>query len=184
MTRTNQIKLVAGFVAALVLIQLLNTLTLGVVSSLGIVPRSLSGLLSIPLAPFIHHSWGHLFSNLVPLALLTWLALQNGLRSFSLVTLSIIFLGGLGVWLVGGRGYHAGASLLVFGYWGYLIALALFRRKLLDIAIAVGVLALYGGLALSLFKYSPHISWSSHFFGLVAGVMAAWLSSRMSRDNK
>ena len=40
--------------------------------NLGIKPRTVEGLIGIPLSPFLHANWGHLISNTVPLLILTF----------------------------------------------------------------------------------------------------------------
>ncbi|MGY5450416.1 rhomboid family intramembrane serine protease [Agarivorans sp. MS3-6] len=160
--------------AIMIFVQFINTLTLGSVSSLGIYPRSLAGLLGIPLAPFIHHSWVHLISNLVPFAILMMLVAQLGQKVLWLGSGGIILIGGILVWLFGSSGMHAGASGLIFGYWGLLLAYAWFNRSLKSLLIAALVLLIYGGMFFGLFSLRANVSWSSHIFGALSGVFMAW----------
>ncbi|WP_119396074.1 rhomboid family intramembrane serine protease [Salinibius halmophilus] len=183
----NKVKKDFTLLVALALVmfalQLINFITSGWVSGFGIVPRQLDALLYIPIAPFIHHNWSHFFANIIPFLLLSWLILRQGVRAYLFVTLLVTMVAGLAVWLFASLGYHAGASILVFGYWGYLISIAVFRRRLTDVVIAILVLAIYGGLFWSLFRLLPNVSWSSHFFGLLAGVLAAWLRRNIKESN-
>ncbi|GDY25025.1 rhomboid family intramembrane serine protease [Agarivorans sp. Toyoura001] len=162
------------FCLLLILVQGINTISLGAVSALGIVPRSASGLIGIPLAPLIHHGWLHLLSNLLPLAILMFLVAQLGRVILWQSTLVIALLGGALVWLFGGTGVHAGASSLIFGYWGLLLANAWFSRSIKSVFIAAIVLLAYGGMFWGLFHLKANVSWSSHAFGTVAGIVMAW----------
>jgi membrane associated rhomboid family serine protease len=171
----QSLRIVATLFFIMVAIQCINTFTHGFVSQFGIYPRTLEGLIGIPLAPWIHHNWGHLASNAIPLCILSFLTLQSGLKKFALVFTFITLVAGSCVWLLGSSAHHAGASLMVFGLWGYLLGLAIFQRNMKNIAIAILVFFIYGGLAFSLLSYQPNISWSSHFFGMVAGLLSAYL---------
>ena len=174
---TDSLKITGSLLAIMLLIQVLNTITAGAISSFGIVPRTFSGLTHIPLAPWIHHSWPHFFANALPCAVLIFLTCQQGLKAFIFALCSIIVLAGMGVWLFALKGSHAGASLLVFGLFGYLLGSGLFKRQFKDMLIAVGVLIAYGGLFISLLGVQPHVSWASHFYGLLAGLISAWISA-------
>ena len=63
-------------------VEIVNLLTGHVLVSWGILPRSLSGLIGIPLAPLIHGGLWHTLSNTVPLALLGTLTLASGRKRF------------------------------------------------------------------------------------------------------
>ncbi len=147
---------------------------------LGILPRSEVGLRGILFEPFLHADFAHLISNTVPFAVLAFIIVLRGARRFWAVTLTVMLLGGFAVWLFAPAGtLHIGASGLVFGYLGYLVAAGWFERDTLGILVGVAVLALYGGVLWGVLPLSPGVSWQSHLFGLLAGVLAArWFSRR------
>ena len=89
--------------------------------------------------------------------------------------------GGVAVWGLGRTAIHVGASGLVFGYFGYLLARGWYDRKLSSILIAIAVLLLYGGLLLGVLPKGGFISWEEHLFGLIAGLLAARLTKRKGR---
>jgi len=62
----------------------------------------------------------------------------------------------------------------LFSYWAYLIVNGVRSKKVKDIVMSVLTILIYGGLLISLFSYSPGISWAAHFSGAVAGAMLAW----------
>ena len=85
----------------------------------------------------------------------------------------VIGVGGVGVWAFGRSAIHIGASGLVFGYFGYLVARGWYERKISSILVAIVVIVLYGGLIVGVLPTPGLVSWEAHLFGLLSGVMAA-----------
>ena len=171
------------FVLFLMAVQLLTTLTGGGLTALGIEPRTVNGLFGIFLAPFIHSSWGHLFSNLPPLLILSVLLMIPSGKHYIKASLFIIIVGGLLVWLFGRTAVHVGASGWIFGLWALLIYQGIFRRKPLDIIIGIVVLIYYGGMISGLFPGQQFVSVESHLSGAAAGVLFGWLQYRKQKQN-
>ena len=130
------------------------------------------------MSPFLHSSFNHVLSNTIPFLALGSLVAFRGKQTLLGVSAFIILLGGGGVWLVGRSAFHVGASGLVFGYFGYLVARGWYNRRPSSILIAVAVFLLYGGLLLGALPTMGFISWEAHLFGLIAGVLAARLQRR------
>ena len=63
-----------------------------------------------------------LILNTVPLVTLGGFVAFYGTRIFLAVSLWIILLSGTALWLFGRSAYHVGASSVLFGYFGYLVA--------------------------------------------------------------
>ena len=145
----------------------------------GLEPRDFGGLIGIPASPFLHAGFGHIIANTVPLVVLGGMAAMASPKRFLDSTIIIVLLGGLLVWLLarGDNRVHVGASGLVFGYLGYVVALGIFERSLRAIAMAVFAGLLYGGLILGVLP-DQRISWESHLFGAMAGAAAAWILTR------
>ena len=142
--------------------------------SWGIRPRSVRGLAGIPLAPFLHSGFPHLFANTLPFLVLGAAIAIGNLKRFVQVSAIIALTSGLGTWLFASPGtIHIGASGLVFGYLTYLVARGFFAGRVLWIAGGVIVLLFYGGILWGLLP-RPGISWTGHVFGAVGGVLAAW----------
>lgn len=167
-------KVVAGFVALLWGLELVDTLLGGKFDRLGIKPRRLSGLIGIPFAPCLHGSLSHLAANTGPLVILASLVLLNGLRPLLIVTGVGWIVSGVGVWLFGRpRTNHLGASGLVFSYLGFLLLRGYFEGSAIAQAIALLVGFLYGGALWGLLPLSRGRSWASHAFGFLGGALAA-----------
>jgi membrane associated rhomboid family serine protease len=175
-----QATLMVGFVGLLWAIELVDQVVFrGALDSLGIRPRSMSGLYGIPLAPLLHGGFGHLAANTVPLIVLGWMVMLRETRDIFVVTLLSTLVGGAGVWLVGGAAtVHVGASILIFGYLGYLLLRGWFDRGFWSMAGSILVALLYGGLVFGVLPGQPGISWEGHLFGFAGGVLAARLLRR------
>ncbi|MEA2126364.1 MAG: hypothetical protein QOI80_3146 [Solirubrobacteraceae bacterium] len=144
----------------------------------GIRPRAVDGLDGIVFSPFLHGSWGHLIGNTVPFAVLGGLIALSGLARVAAVTAVVAVVGGAGVWLFAqSHSLHIGASGIVFGYAGYLVARGLFTRSVLHIAVGAVVAAVWGTTLLSGLVPHDGISWQGHLFGGLGGVLAARMLS-------
>ena len=84
----------------------------------------------------------------------------------------------MAVWLMGRPAIHVGASGLVFGYFGYLVASGWYDRKPGTILAAIAAVVLYGGLIFGVLPTQSFVSWEAHLFGLIAGVVAARLTRK------
>lgn len=180
--RLSSLALLIAFVAILWVVQIVNILVEYSLNQYGLVPRTIVGLRGIPLSPFLHGGFGHLISNTFPLLILGGLVAARGQANFVGVTLFIVFIGGLAVWCVGRpwpwdnaqNVVHVGASGLVFGYFGYLVARGWYEHSFLSIIVAVLVILVFGtGIFLGLVPTAAYISWEGHLCGLVAGALIA-----------
>lgn len=141
----------------------------------GIRPRQLVGLVGIATAPFLHADLAHLLGNTVPFLALGCVIAASGLQRFVQVIVITAVVAGVGTWLIGpSHTDHIGASGLVFGFLGYLVARGIFARHLGLIAVGIAVLFFYGSILWGLLP-APGISWQGHLFGLLGGVLAAWV---------
>ncbi len=143
------------------------------VYALALVPRRIEGLPGILSAPFVHGSFAHLFANTIPLLILGGMVMVRGVAYYLAMTLAIVVLGGLGLWALGRNAAHIGASGLIFGYFGLLVARGYYGRSLQSIAIAVVVVVVYGGMIAGVVPRGDQVSWEAHLFGLIAGGLCA-----------
>ncbi len=132
-------------------------------------------------APFLHANLDHIMANSVPLAMLGFLAALRGLARFIVVSLVVIVASGLGVWYLSSPDtVTVGASGLIFGYFGYLLARGFVEHRAMDIVVAVIIGAFYGTMIFGALPGHPGISWQAHLFGLIGGIVAAWLTRSRS----
>ncbi|MGW2053468.1 rhomboid family intramembrane serine protease [Streptomyces sp. NPDC001840] len=173
-------KLMAGWVALLWLLELVDVLTANSLDSYGIVPREPSELADTVPASFIHFGFAHVAANTIPLLVFGFLAALGGIRRFLAVCAVIIVADGLGVWLISPSHTNtAGASGLIFGLFGYLLVRGFVERKPAGIVVGLVIGAIWGSSIL--FGISPAnttVSWQGHLIGLVAGIATAFMFRR------
>lgn len=148
----------------------------------GILPRRLDGLDGILWSPFLHADFRHLMSNTLPFLVLGLLVAWRAGPATWKILLTIVGIGGLAVWLLSPANVVTiGASGVVFGLLGYLIAAGIISRHLVDSLLAVGVLLVYGSTLWSAtpFGAAAGVSWLAHLGGFGAGIIAAlWFAPR------
>lgn len=141
---------------------------------LGIVPRSVTGLIGIAFSPLLHADFTHLTANAIPLLILfTLLFWDRHYHPWS--TLATVWLvSGLGTWLIGRPdSLHIGASSIVFGLVAYLILAGLLMRSWRSAVIGILVLFAFGGIFYGVLPQPGPISWEGHLCGALAGLFAA-----------
>ena len=178
-------QVIVGFVALLYLVELVDTLDRNRLDGYGIRPREVDGLDGIVFAPLLHHGWGHLVANTVPLLVFGFLILLAGVARWAAVTAVVWLVGGVGTWLTGQpHSLHLGASVLAFGWLVYLLLRGIFARDASQIALGAILLFMYGGILYGVLPGQPGISWQGHLFGALGGALAAYqfgASDRVSR---
>ena len=167
--------LAASFAALLWLIKIGDiTFDLNLVQY-GIFPRRLSGLQGVVWAPLVHGSLSHLFSNTAPLIILGT-ALLFGYPKSAKIVIPVIYSGtGLAVWLLARSSYHIGASGLVFGMMFFVFTIGVLRWDRRAITLSLLVFFLYGGIIWGILPGAPGISFESHLFGAVIGIVLAFV---------
>ncbi|MFC6880458.1 MULTISPECIES: rhomboid family intramembrane serine protease [Actinomadura] len=174
---------VVGTITALMwVLELVDSVSGGELDQFGIQPHDVDDLPDIFTAPFMHGGLDHLAGNTVPFLVLGFLAAVRGIAKFFGTMLIVTVVGGLGVWFTSSAN-TLGSSILIFGFFGYLLGRGLFERRVLDVVIAVGVVVVYGTLLLGVIPQDPTISWQGHLFGLIGGVLASWLLRRSRTES-
>ncbi len=150
---------------------------LGIVQSyqLGNIPRHLNGLPGIVFSPFLHGSVEHLVSNTLPVIVLL-MALLNAYPRVAFLVLAFVHLvSGSLVWLLApDTGVHIGISGIIYGLAFFLVASGFFRNDRTSIAIAIFTGLMYGGMVGGFFPEAG-ISWQSHLYGAISGVIIAYI---------
>ncbi|KHD72706.1 rhomboid family intramembrane serine protease [Actinoplanes utahensis] len=140
----------------------------------GIIPHAVDGIDGILFSPFLHDGWEHLYGNAVPLILLGTFVLSGGARRFIWSTLLIMAVAGIGVWFIGDpRTVVVGASGVIFGYLGLVLARGLVERSWWHFAVAGFIGLLYWYQLFNVLPTDQRVSWQGHLLGLVGGLVAA-----------
>ena len=140
---------------------------------LGIEPRTLSGFFGIITAPFVHGDINHLASNSIPMLVLGYLLHSSYRPIFYRVYLWGILITGFWVWVGARHSYHIGASGLIYSFASFLVFSGLFRKHYRLVALSMLVIFLYGSLIWGIFPFDWKISWESHLFGGISGLLLA-----------
>ncbi len=141
----------------------------------GIYPRQVEGLRGIVLAPFLHSGWQHLFSNIVPMFLLSTLLEYFYKRVAKSVLFLVWLITGTLVWLFGRENtFHIGASGVVYGLIAFVFSSGMFRGNPRSIILSLLVLVMYSGYFEGLAPREG-ISWESHLYGAFSGLLLAFV---------
>jgi len=87
----------------------------------------------------------------------------------------IWLISGLCVWIVGRSYAHIGASGLIYGNASFLFFSGIFRNNIKLLAISLLTVFLYGGMVWGVFPIDNTISWESHLFGALTGLVLAYV---------
>ena len=181
-TQREGLTLLAGVVALMWVVEIINTLDSNGLDQDGIYARNFSRFWGILTSPFIHASFAHLTDNTIPFLFLGAIIAWRGAVRLAIVTGFVIVVGGLGTWLISpGGGPTIGASGVVFGYATYLLARGFFDRSLWELLIGVVVGVIWGSVLIASLVPQHGISWEAHLCGGLAGIIVAW---RLSAQDK
>jgi len=166
-----------GFLAIIWVVQIFNSIDdYGLSRDYGIEAREVGSLPEIFTAPFLHYSWAHIEGNSGPLFIFGFLAAYRGVKKFLAVTVLIVLLSGLGAWFISAsQSVTAGASGIVFGYFGYIIVRGLFDRHRIDIVLGLVMALCFAYQFSALLPGETGVSWQGHLFGFVGGVLGGWI---------
>jgi membrane associated rhomboid family serine protease len=142
---------------------------------LGILPRNQSGLIGVFTSPLIHGGFSHLISNTAPLIVMG-LGIFYFYPKVAYKVFTIIYFGtGILVWIFAREVYHIGASGIIYGFVSFLFFSGIFRKDNRSIALALVVVFLYGGLIWGVLPVEKGVSWESHLFGTLVGIIPAFI---------
>lgn len=152
---------------------------------LGVYPQHIKGLLGILTAPFIHGDWQHLTSNTFPFLFLSWTIVyfynEIAYRAIGL----IYILTGLMVWIFARPVYHIGASGVVYGLVAFVFWSGIFIKDVRAIVLSLIVTTLYSGMFLGVLPNQEGISWESHLYGGLVGIVIAFsMRSSIVKEEK
>lgn len=143
---------------------------------LGIYPHEALSLPHILTAPFVHGSWGHLASNSLPILVLTVIIVLFYKKVAYKVFFTVMIGTGLMVWLFARPSYHIGISGVIYGLISFIFWTGVFKKNSKSIVLSLVVLVLYAGSVESVFpNVEPNISWESHLFGVLVGIVVAFV---------
>ncbi|MCX2679494.1 rhomboid family intramembrane serine protease [Galbibacter sp. EGI 63066] len=141
----------------------------------GVNPRTLSGLKGIVFSPFIHSSVDHLYSNTLPLMILSSALFYFYNKISWKVILYGILLSGFLTWLIGRPSYHIGASGLIYVLVSFIFFKGVLAGNKRLVALSLVTVFAYGGMFWFIFPIEEKISWEGHLSGFIVGLLLAFV---------
>ena len=143
----------------------------------GITPQTAHGLIGVLTLPFLHGSWEHLLTNIVPVLVLgTALYYCYPTLANPVMLVTWIF-SGLLTWCIGNpNSVHVGASALIYGLNFFLIVSGFIRHNRQLTVISLIMVFLYGGFIWGMIPALAklqNISWEGHLSGAIVGIALA-----------
>ncbi len=172
----NALLVMCGVLALIWILQVIDAADqYRMIFSYGIRPRDVASLPYVFTAPFLHFSWTHIEGNSGPLFIFGFLAAYRGIARFAGVSVVVIVTSGLAAWFFEAPGsVGAGASGVVFGYFGYIIVRGLFDRRAIDVLLGA-VMALCFAYQFTVLLPHQGIGWQAHVGGLIGGIASGWI---------
>ena len=92
---------------------------------------------------------------------------------------------GLLVWLFARESYHIGASGMIYGLVSFVFWTGIFKKNLKTVILGLIVLTLYAGMFTNMFPNAqPDISWESHMFGGLVGLITAFILKNVIEEDE
>lgn len=139
----------------------------------GLYPRTFKGLRGVILSPFIHSSVNHLFSNSIPLFVLS----SSLLYFYREVALKILLFGtvltGLFIWCIARDSYHIGASGVVYLLFSFVFFSGMIKKHYRLVALSLIIIFLYGSMIWYVLPIKDGMSWEGHLSGFLVGLLFA-----------
>jgi len=153
----------------------------------GIYPGKINGLWGVITSPLIHADAKHLFSNSIPLLVLSWCLFYFYKDLGYGVYPALWIFSGIFTWIFGRDSWHIGASGLIYSLSFFLFFSGIFRRYIPLMAVSLIVVFLYGSTVWNMFPIAeivdPSVSWEGHLAGAVSGLLCALVSRKQGPQN-
>jgi membrane associated rhomboid family serine protease len=179
------------FVALLWLILLFEMISGYKLNFLGVIPGQIEGLIGVLFSPLIHAGPEHLMSNTSPLLVLGAACFYFFPQVAWRVIIMIYILSGLGVWIfegifsdAGEVAVHIGASGIVYGLAFFTFFGGVFSKDKHMLALSLLVVFIYGGMVWGLLPIQEKVSWQSHLFGALTGLVCAIIFRKKAPKKK
>lgn len=157
----------------------------GIRSKMGVMPRSIDGLLGIVFHPFLHFGLRHLLCNVLAIVVFGWLISLRSRNAFLAVTVAAWLAGGVLLWIVGRpQTLVGGASGIVYGYLGFILLRGVFDKRPVSIVLSILTLYFFHGALVGLLPTQIHVSWRGHLCGFAVGVLCAYLSRHTTQRRR
>lgn len=153
----------------------------------GVEPRSLTHWWGVLTMPFLHADSKHLFSNIVPLFVLSF-GVFYFFKEKSLLILTMMYLiTGILTWSIGRGGNHVGASGIVYALVFFMVCISILKQEKSLMSFSLVVIFLYGSVVWGFFPQlfpDKNISWEGHLSGAITGIALALFYRKEGPEKK
>lgn len=150
----------------------------------GILPRDWTGLRGVFLSPFIHGGWEHLTHNSLPMLILGTMLFFFYKRVAWQVFFYSMLMTGVWVWVGARSSFHIGASGMIYAFASFLFFSGVFNRNLRMMGVSLFIAFMYGSMWWGVLPLEKGVSWESHLFGAISGVVIAWQYKKVGPQRK
>lgn len=88
---------------------------------------------------------------------------------------------GILVWSFARAANHIGASGLLYCLLSFLFFSGFIRKDVQSVGISIIIAFAYGSLIFGVIPDKEHISWESHLFGFITGILLSWYFRKTER---
>ncbi len=142
---------------------------------MAIYPRNFHFLSGVFTTVFVHKDLEHLSSNSLPMFVCLF-GLFYFYKEIALkVTVICHLLTGILIWIFARSAFHIGASGLVYALVLFVFTSGLIRKNKKLLVFAFIALVFHSGLLWGVFPLEEGVSWESHLFGALVGIVLAFL---------
>ncbi len=144
----------------------------------GVYPRTIKGIRGVIFSPLIHANLKHLWSNTLPLLLLSTALFYFYKKNAWKVLLWGILCTGILTWILGRPANHIGVSGVIYMLFGFLFFKGILSKYYRLMALSFVVVFIYGGMMWYILPIEKEISWEGHLSGLLVGTLFAIIFKR------
>ena len=150
----------------------------------GVFPRTLSGFKGVFFMHFIHSDVNHLFSNSIPLVVLS----SSLFYFYRQVAVKVLLYGGFFTgfftWIIARESFHIGASGIVYLLFSFIFFSGILKRHFRLIAMSLIVIFLYGSMIWYVLPIKDGMSWEGHLSGFLVGLFFAFFYRKKGLSKK
>lgn len=161
----------ALFVFALWIVKAMELISGNAYYKFGLLPRNLTGVKGIFLAPLIHSDFNHLINNSISIYILLVALVYFYKDLWYKIFFQSWLLSGIMVWIGARQNYHIGCSGLVYALASFIFFSGVFRKNTNLMAVSLLVVFIYGGMIWGVLPIFHKISWEYHLFGGITGMV-------------
>jgi membrane associated rhomboid family serine protease len=153
-------------------------------TSYGIYPRDLVGIRGILFSPFIHGDLEHIVNNSYPVLFLGTAIFYFYKNTAKFVMMYSFLMTGIWVWAMARASFHIGASGLIYAWGAFLFTSGVLNKNKQMLGVSLLIVFLYGSMVWGVLPLVEGVSFESHLFGALAGIILAFVFKKDGPQRK